>query len=103
MAIWVAFLIVLWVVDAAAFRTYLLTLSQEGEAAVLEFVRNNEATDVIYTLEESENLGPDAVWSALPVVTESTNPFVDHEVITFPLNATAGAKCFFAFPDRDCF
>jgi len=81
--------------DAAEFRTDLLTLNQEGEVPVLEFTRNNEATDMIYFLEESESLGPDAVWSALPVPPESTNPFVDHEVITLPLNATAGAKRFF--------
>ncbi|MDA7865702.1 MBG domain-containing protein [Akkermansiaceae bacterium] len=81
--------------NAAEFRTDLLTLNQEGEVPVLEFTRNNEATDMIYFLEESESLGPDAVWSALPVPPESTNPFVDHEVITLPLNATAGAKRFF--------
>ncbi|MDB4566484.1 MBG domain-containing protein [Akkermansiaceae bacterium] len=81
--------------DAAEFRADLLTLNQEGEVPVLEFTRNNEATDMIYFLEESESLGPDAVWSALPVPPEGTNPFVDHEVITLPLNATAGAKRFF--------
>ena len=82
-------------VDAADFRADLLTLNQEGVEPVLEFVRNNEATDVIYFLEESESLDLDAVWSALPVPPERTNPFVDHEVITLPLNSPAGAKRFF--------
>ena len=82
-------------VDVADFREDLMTLIQGSEAPVLEFVRNNEATDVIYTLEGSEDLGPAAVWSALPVPPENTNPFVDHETIAVPLNSPTGAKRFF--------
>ncbi|MDA7496796.1 MBG domain-containing protein [Akkermansiaceae bacterium] len=82
-------------VDAADFQAELLTLNQGSEGPVLEFLRNNEATDVIYILEESADLGPAAVWSALPVPPENTNPFVDSETVEVPLSALTDEKRFF--------
>ena len=67
----------------------------QGQA---KFVRNNEVTDVIYFLEESESLDLDTVWSALPVPPERTNPFVDHETIEVPLSGLTEAKHFFRLP-----
>ena len=82
-------------VDAADFQAELLILNQGSEGPVLEFLRNNEATDVIYILEESADLGPAAVWSALPVPPENTNPFVDSETVEVPLSALTDEKRFF--------
>ena len=82
-------------VDGANFRAELLRLNQGSEGPVLDFLRNNEATDVTYTLEGSEDLGPAAVWSALPVSSENTNPFVDNETIEVPLSGLTEAKRFF--------
>ena len=82
-------------VDAVDFQAELLILNQGSEGPVLEFLRNNEATDVIYILEESADLGPAAVWSALPVPPENTNPFVDSETVEVPLSALTDEKRFF--------
>ena len=82
-------------VDAGDFRAELLSIYDGSEGTVLEFSRNNEATDLIYILEESTDLGPTAVWSAFSVPSENTNPFVAQETIEVPLSAPTDGKRFF--------
>jgi hypothetical protein len=81
--------------DSGQSQSFALNLTRSGEEFVLGFTRNNEATDVNYLVEMTDDPGDPLGWVALPLPDEPTDPFVDRESIEVPFSAMEGARRFF--------
>ncbi|MDB4537641.1 MBG domain-containing protein [Akkermansiaceae bacterium] len=73
-----------------------LRLTKGGDQVMLGFVRNNDAIDVDYQLQATEDLGDPASWSNLTLPAEGTAPFVLNEeiMVPSPLSPSVPAKFF---------
>ena len=81
--------------DGGDFPMPLFQLIKSGEGALVEFVRNNEAADLEYFLEASEDLGESSSWQQIALPREPTNPFVPSEILSIPLEFVPGERRFF--------
>ncbi|MGC6457399.1 MAG: MBG domain-containing protein [Akkermansiaceae bacterium] len=81
--------------DGGDFPMPLFQLIKSGEGALAEFVRNNEAADLEYFLEASEDLGESSSWQQIALPREPTNPFVPSEILSIPLEFVPGERRFF--------